>query len=559
MNSMKKTFALIAFIVLNCAYVCAQTVKEMQRPKLVVGLMVDQMRWDYLTRYYERYQDGGLRRLMAEGYNCNRLLINYLPAVTAVGHTAVYTGTVPAFNGIVSNSQFFDGGWNSPVRDYKQQGVGTKTKEGKASPHILKCTTMTDELRLATQFRSKVISVSIKDRASILPGGHLANAAYWMDSESMDFISSTFYMQDLPKWVKDFNKQKLGMKYLKDYGRKKDKNGNWEADFWQLLYDKATYVQSAAMYADYYHQRSGTILQYLPQGNTYTADMAIAALKAEQLGHNPAGVPDFLAVSFSCTDMIGHNFGPDAPWVEDTYLRLDQDIKRILDTLDAEVGKDNYVVWLSADHAAERNVAFRLEHKMPAGTWPCYCIQHELNDSIHNAFNISGEIVHGVEDYRIFFNDDAIRKALPQGKGFKSFKQELTDYVISIMERKPYVNYVFEQTRIPDYIPEPVRTMCINGYCPGRSGDIMIVPEPGITEDYDDCNKAGYNHIPIGTNHAVWSPNDTHIPFIVMGKGIRHAWDESSYTINDIAPTICSLLNIQQPSACVGNVIKVRE
>jgi len=556
----KRNLAVLALLAASCLCALAQEVKELEaRPKLVVGIMVDQMRWDYLTRYYERYGDGGFRRMMAEGYNCNRLNINYLPAVTAVGHTAVYTGTVPAFSGIISNSMYFDGKWDTPVRDLNVQPVGTRRSEGKASPHRLMCTTMTDELRLATNFRSKVISISTKDRASVLPGGHCANAAYWMDSESMDFITSSYYMQDLPQWLKAFNKQKLGEKYLKEFGRKKDKQGGWEADFWPLLYGDDTYVQSAGKHTDYYDQRTGTILKYLPWGNTLVADMVIAAIAGEQLGRNPAGVPDFLAVSFSCTDMIGHKVGPNAPWIEDTYLRLDQDIKRILDTLDREVGRGEYIVFLCADHAGSHNVKFRQEHGIPAGTWPYYRIKRELNDSLRAHFGIAVDLVHGLEDHRVFFNDAAI-SSLPASEGRnEAFKQQLIDYCIGLLLKKENVAYAFEPAKIPAYIPEPVRTMCINGYCPGRSGEIQVVLQQGITEDYDDGNKKDYNGIPLGTNHAVWSPYDTHIPFIVMGKGVRHAWDNRSYTINDIAPTICALLSIQQPSACVGNVIEVEK
>ncbi|MBQ9640942.1 MAG: alkaline phosphatase family protein [Bacteroidaceae bacterium] len=543
--------------------VCAQQVKELaERPKLVVGIMVDQMRWDYLVRYYERYGDGGFRRMMAEGYNCNRLNINYLPAVTAVGHTAVYTGTVPAFSGIISNSMYFDGEWDTPVRDNTVEPVGTKRKDGKASPHRLMCTTMTDELRLATNFRSKVISISTKDRASVLPGGHCANAAYWMDSKSMDFITSSYYMKELPGWLKAFNKQKLGEKYLKEFGRKQGKDGQWEADFWQLLYEEDSYVQSAEKQADYYDQRTGTILKYTPWGNTLLADMTIAAIEGEQLGKNPAGVPDFLAISFSCTDMIGHRVGPNAPWIEDTYLRLDKDIKRILDTLDQQVGRGQYVVFLSADHAGSHNVKFRREHGIPAGTWAPYRIIKELNDKLKAAFGLTEDVIHGVEDHRIFFNNEALarqqNRTTAQPHNRTTVKQQCIDLCIDILQKKENVAYAFEPIKIPAYIPEPIRTMCINGYCPGRSGEIQIVLQQGITEDYDDGYKKDYNGIPVGTNHAVWSPYDTHIPFIVMGKGIRHAWDEKSYTVNDIAPTICSLLQIQQPSACVGKAIEVR-
>lgn len=521
------------------------------KPKLVVGIVVDQMRWDYLTRYNERYGDGGFKRMMNEGYNCNRLNINYIPAVTAVGHAAIYTGSVPAFTGIVGNSMRFDGKWDTPVRDWSVQAVGTKSTEGQASPHRLIPTTMTDELRLATNFRSKVISVSIKDRGSVIPGGHCANAAYWMDSKSMDVITSTYYMKDMPAWVKDFNKKKLGQHYL-DITTKDKKN---KKQFWDLLYAQETYVQSTPnLNEDYYDQRTGSILRYSPYGNTFTADLALAALEGEQLGHNPNNVPDFLCVSFSCSDMVAHKVGPNAIWVEDLYLRLDQDLKRIFDALDEKVGKGEWVAFLTADHAGSHNVQFRKEHNITAGTWPYYRIMKELNDSIRNKFRITGDAIESLECQNVYFNDSVVGKQ----------KNNIVAYTQRLISRMDNVAYVYRPKQIPEYIPEPVRSMAINGHHPKRSGDIAVILEGGITEDYDEGKTKhngpeGYNGTPIGTNHAVWSPYDTHIPFIIMGKNVRHAWDNNSHTINDIAATVCGLLDIQQPSACLGSVIDVRE
>ncbi len=560
-NKLFKIFAIVTILHSSffAIHSTAQVVNELEnKPKIVVGIVVDQMRWDYLTRYYERFIDGGFRRMMADGYNCNRLSINYIPAVTAVGHTAIYTGSVPAFNGIIANSMFFDGKWDSPVRDLRYNGVGTTTKEGMASPHRMMTTTMTDELRLATNFRSKVISISIKDRGSIFPGGHCANAAYWMDSKSMDFITSTYYMKELPKWVKDFNKKKLGEKYLAEYGRKKDKNGELVADFWELMYDANTYVQSAGKQEKYYDQRTGTILKYLPYGNTYTADMALEAIKNESLGKNPDGVTDFLAISFSCTDMIGHKLGPNAPWIEDTYLRLDKDFKRIFDALDAQVGKGEWVAFLTADHAGSHNVVFRQEHGIPADTWPYYRIIKELNDTLKATFHLDKDPIHSLECHNVFF-DNSVVNANPR---IASVRQDMIDLCIDILQKKSIVAYAFEPKKVPAYIPEPVRTMAINGYNPKRSGDIQVILEANVTEDYDDGytpKPSHYHGIPLGTNHAVWSPYDTHIPFIVMGKGVRHAWDDQSHTINDIAATICSILNIQQPSGCIGHAIDVKK
>lgn len=554
---MKRLFTLIAIVhsLLFTIQANAQKVAELENaPKIVVGIMVDQMRWDYLTRYYERYTDGGFRRLMAEGYNCNRLNINYIPTVTAVGHTAVYTGTVPAFNGIIANNMLFDGEWVTPVRDWNVKALGTERSEGQGSPHRLLTTTMTDELRLATNFRSKVISVSIKDRGAILPGGHCANAAYWMDTEGLQFVSSTYYMKELPKWVVQFNKQKLGQKYLaKTTTEKKDKE-----QFWDLLYDEDTYVQSGSKKVEKYYAQVGQILKYSPYGNTYTADMALAALDNENLGNNPDGVTDFLAISFSTTDMVGHKVGPNSIWIEDLYLHLDQDIKRLLDTLDSKFGKDGYIVWLSADHAGSYNIVFRQEHGIPAEAWPTYCIMDELNTTLGKEFGLTGKIVHSLECQQVYFDSKLIAAQCPNSLTPCELKQKLINRTIELLKSKDIVAYAYEPQHIPDYVPEPVRTMSINGYNPKRSGDIQIILEANVTEDSDACNKADHNGIPKGINHSVWSPYDAHIPFIVMGKGVRHAWDNNTYNVTDIAPTICALLNIQQPSGCVGNAINVR-
>ncbi|MBQ0048550.1 MAG: alkaline phosphatase family protein [Prevotellaceae bacterium] len=547
---MKKIFAALLVSLVCVCTIFAQPELQ-QRPKLVVGIVVDQMRWDYLTRFNDRYCDGGFRRMMNEGYNCNRLLINYIPTVTAVGHTAVYTGTVPAFNGIIGNSMRFEGKWDTPVRDWDVKGIGTQRSEGQASPHRMLTTTMTDELRLSSNFRSKVISVSLKDRGAILPGGHCANAAYWMDSESMDFVTSTYYMQQFPQWVKDFNKKRLGVKYLDEFGRKKKKDGSWEKDFWKMLYPEDTYIQSTSKDLPYYVQTTGTILKYLPQGNTFTTDMALAALEGEKLGTSPDGITDFLCISYSCTDMIGHKVGPNAPWVEDTYLRLDLEIKRLLDTFDQKIGKGQWVAFLTADHAASHNIEFRHEHGIPAGAWPYHKTMKDLNDSIKAHYGISSDVIESLECQQIYFNESIINS------DSRLNKAQITDYVISLLEQKDEVAYAFRPKLIPDYIPEPVRTMAINGYHPKRSGDIQVILEANVTEDYDEGREKDFNGIYKGTNHAVWSPYDAHIPFIIMGKGVRHAWDNSTYHVTDIAPTVCALLNIQQPSGCIGDAIDV--
>src|SRR5690606_8649606 len=195
--------------------VCAQ--QHIERPKLVVGLMVDQMRWDYLYRFYERYGEGGFKRLLGEGFSCENTYIPYVPTYTAIGHSTPYTGSVPAIHGIAGNDFIlqYSGANMYCTQDDEAIGVRTDSKEGKMSPKNLLVSTITDELKLATNFRSKVIGIAIKDRGAILPAGHFADAAYWFESKTGNFITSNFYMDKLPEWVEKFNNRKLAEQYLK--------------------------------------------------------------------------------------------------------------------------------------------------------------------------------------------------------------------------------------------------------------------------------------------------------------------------------------------------------
>jgi predicted AlkP superfamily pyrophosphatase or phosphodiesterase len=530
----------------------AQRAKELEQPKLVVGLMVDQMRWDYLTRYADIYCDGGFNRLMREGYNCNRCLINYIPAITAVGHTSVYTGSVPAMTGIVGNTFELNGRNTYCTTDTTVSGLGTYDRDGKPnpnvsagknSPHNLLVTTVTDQLRLATNFRSKVIGVALKDRASILPAGHSANAAYWMDNHSMNFITSTYYMDRLPQWVTDFNNRKLGDKYMENLA---SRNKSITDGPWQLLYDESRYVQSAPKNQKWENTIDGSLKQS-PWGQTITFDMAKAAIEGEQLGTNPAGVPDFLCVSISSTDMLGHRVSPNSIWEEDTFLRLDKDIADFLDYLDRRVGKGNYLIFLTADHAGMHNPAFKNEHHLPAGTFETNVIRPDLESHLKSQFPAFNRIITGINNMQVHFS-----KEVKSSSQYEDIRRAAIDWLKARQE----VAYAYALDNIPDYVPEPIRTMTINGYNPSRSGQITIVFQSGFLEDYaskSETEKPGYVYK--GTTHSVWSPDDTHIPLIFMGWNVPHAWDNKTCYIVDIAATIAALLNIQQPNACVGHPI----
>ena len=373
---MKKTTQVFAYLIislLSFSTTWAQNKSKTlaKRPALVVGIVVDQMRYDYLYKYQDRYSDNGFKRLMREGLNCQDNHYNYAPTVTAAGHASVYTGTVPAVHGIVGND-WTDVATGKKVyctEDSTVTTVGTTGKTGFMSPKNLWTSTITDQLRISQNFRSKTIAIALKDRGAILPGGHTANGSYWYDSKEGRWITSTFYMKELPSWVQKFNAEEKALKYVKQG--------------WNTLYPIDTYVQSAEdnlpfegklpseKTPTFPHALEGPnpleIIRSTPYGNSITKDFALKAIEEEKLGQN--NNTDFLAVSFSSTDYVGHAFGPQSIELEDTYLRLDRDIAEILSYLDKQFGKDRVLVFLTADHAVAEVPGYLQSKKMPGGVF----------------------------------------------------------------------------------------------------------------------------------------------------------------------------------------------
>ena len=327
---------------------------SLPRPKLVVGIVVDQMRWDYLYRYYDRYGDRGFKRLLKEGFTCENTQLNYLPAFTAVGHTCIYTGSVPSVTGIAANDFYIEKEKKKLycTADPTVECVGSDSQAGRMSPRNLWVTTITDELRLGTNFHSKVIGIALKDRAAILPAGHTANAAYWFDYDSGKWITSSYYTDKLPRWVEDFNARDRASQLLQQD--------------WNTLYPIGTYKQSTKDDTPYeapfikgekpvfpiptsklLKTNGYSMIRQTPYGNTFTLEMAKTAVEKEEMGQREE--TDFLAVSLSATDYIGHQFGTNAIETEDTYLRLDQDLGLFFEFLDEKIGRDHYTVFLTAD------------------------------------------------------------------------------------------------------------------------------------------------------------------------------------------------------------------
>ncbi|WP_240348255.1 alkaline phosphatase PafA [Longitalea arenae] len=519
------------------------TPTSVSRPKLVVGIVIDQMRWDYLYRYYDRYAaDGGFKRLLNQGFSCENTLIPYVPTITACGHTCIYTGSVPAIHGIIGN------GWYDPQRkrsvycteDSSVTTVGAAAgAPGAMSPRNMFVTTIGDELKLATNFRSKVIGVAVKDRGGILPAGHSADAAYWYDSRNGNWITSTYYMNELPKWVQDFNARKLVDKYY--------------AMGWNTLYPINTYLQSTADEKPYegkplgadqkgfpYDLTKFTNTNYgavcsTPYGNSMTIEMAKEALVNEKLGAD--NFTDLLAVSFSSPDYIGHAFGPNSVEQEDDYLRLDKELGGFFNFLDAKVGKGQYLVFLSADHAVAHVPGFMKEHKLPGGSAPAGRWLQELGKILSAKFG-NGKLIIGNYNHQLYLDHNLI-------DSLKLDEAAIKKTIVQYLGRQPEIARVFALDKLME---EPLtakqRDMVANGYNQRLSGDIEVM----LQSNYMEGGATG-------TTHSAWNPYDSHIPLLFYGWRVPAGKTNRETYMTDIAPTLAAMLRIQMPSGNVGAVI----
>ena len=496
-TNMKK---MCLFLLLCCTIVAQAERKFNERPKLVVGIVVDQMRWDYLSRYYDQFVDGGLKRLVDDGFSCDNCLINYLPTVTAIGHTSIYTGTTPAFHGICGNSFYINGVMRSSCEDPDVRTVGSDKKSA-CSPVNLLASTIGDALRLHTDFKSKVISVSYKDRAAILPGGRSANAAYWIDTKNGQFITSTWYMDDLPAWVKAYN---ADMKKNEELAKVGEAVGSY------------------------------------PLCGHLITDMAIASLKGENLGKGLD--TDMLCVSYSQTDVIGHEWGTRGDHTDEAYLELDKDVARLLKALDAQVGEGNYLLFLSADHGAAHNFKFMEDHKFNAGAWKWHD-EYRVEVEKRLAERLGKKpVIKDMLDYRIVLDKESIRE---QGLD----EQMVREVIVEELLKLPHVAFAFDfKNAALAPVPQLLRERALNGYHYDRSGDIIFMLEPGF------YNFSRWSS-PTGTTHGEWNPYDAHIPLLFYGWKVEHGSTSREVHITDIAPTVCQKLHIQQPNACIGEAI----
>ncbi|WP_224488995.1 alkaline phosphatase PafA [Robertkochia flava] len=539
---MKQVFSFV-FLLTFISPAMAQEDYPGERPKLVVGIVVDQMRYEYLTRYWDRYGEGGFKRLVKQGFNFKNHHFNYIPTATGPGHTSVYTGSTPSEHGIIGN-EWFDVFTDTEVycvADPAVASVGTESDAGKMSPHRLRRSTMTDELRIFNNFKGITVAVALKDRGAVLPAGYTGTAYWFHGKDEGRWVSSTYYMNELPRWVEKFNKSKTASSY-----RQK----------WKLLYDKDTYVNSNPDDTPYEQKFKGEkapvfphdlpglweenggfdMIKSTPFGNNITTDFALAALEGEGLGEDD--VTDFLAISYSSTDYVGHRYGVKAMETEDTYLRLDRDLERLLKSLDEKVGKGEYLVFLTADHGASYNPRYLEDHKMSGGFYKTSEMINGLNDFAQRRFGNAGILRYS--GYGQVYLNHSVLDSMELDK--EKVRRILADHLLTYDQVEKV--FTVDMLRSGD-LKTGIAELVQNGYNAKLSGDIFVVFSPGLLS-------TGY--VKGGTSHGTAYVYDTHVPFLLYGKGIRQGYTSDKTVIPDIAPTISSLLGIPFPNGVKGAV-----
>lgn len=530
---MKKIVVLLLFFV---NLIIAQNKQD--KPKLVIGIVIDQMRYDYLIKFKNNFTKGGFLKLMNEGVFLKNVHYNYIPTYTAPGHASIYTGTTPRFHQIIAN-EWYDKKQKKNIYCVSTESVlsvGTDNANGKMSPANLLASTITDELKLLNKDKSKVIAISIKDRSSILPGGHLCDAAYWWDEATGNFISSSFYMQQLPQWAVNFNNQRLALQYLQK---------NWDLiisreKYVSLLPDSNQYEKSILSnrppkfpydFSEYVKNQKVSILKYTPYGNSILIDFAKECIVNEKLGKNK--MTDFLCISFSCTDYIGHMYGTEALELEDAYYRLDRDLNNFISFLDKNVGKDNYLIFLTADHAAALNTQYLKDNKFNVNYFSEDKLKKDLKTYLFKKYNDSTLIAEIINE-QIFLNHDKISTLKIDEDVLKKDIRKFCYQYEEVAE--VYLSEDLVRSNVKDF---SLYGLVANGFSPAKSGDVILILHPG-NMDYSAK----------GTTHGSAYNYDTHVPLIFYGFRNKHIESHQFYRITQIAPTLSFLLNINIPNAC---------
>ena len=487
------------------ALLCATLAVAAPPPKLVLAIVVDQFRYDYLTRFRGEYH-AGFERLLTRGAVFTNARYEHYPTVTAVGHSTFLSGATPSMSGIVGN-EWYDRESGKTVASVSDDAVKLLGAGGAgASPRRLLVSTVGDELKMARS-GAKVIGISLKDRSAILPAGHMADGAYWFDPRAGSFVSSSFYFPELPAWVAAYNATRPADGF---------RGAHW--------LDR-TLPSDTSVYA---------ALEGSPFGNELVETFAERAVQAEKLGQR--NVTDLLAVSFSANDYVGHATGPDSPEVKEMSIQTDRVLGKLFGFLDAALGMGNVLVIMTGDHGVAPVPEVNAARRMPGGRMPQGVVRKAVEAALTGNYG-AGQWLLNASDTAFYFNLELIRQKKLDAREVERTAAEAARaiaHVFRVYTREMLLNGA---------VDAPVGRRVRNGFYAPRGPDMYVLLEPY------------WLYGTSGTTHGTPFSYDAHVPVIFMGPGIKTGRFNEEISVNDVAPTLATYLDIETPSGSVGRCL----
>lgn len=515
-----------------------------EKPKLIVTIVVEQMRYDFIDRFYNEFGHEGFKKLLLEGSLYKNTHLNYMFTQSAPGYASIYTGATPSIHGIVADQWYksLSESKISSTKNKKYKTIGSASLYGKHAPKQLITSTISDELKLVDK-ASKVISIGLDPQAAVLSGGHLSDASYWLDDQTGKWISSSFYIDSLAQWVNNFNgkgsyetyldRNWEPLKALDRYSKSRSDTAEYETGFgvnnYTFPYNISKISNIKSNYPDY------SILNTVPFGNTYTKDFAIQTIVNEGLGKDAH--TDFLMLNFTASKNISNRFGPLSVENQDCYLRLDQDIAHLLEFIEKEIGKHNTLIVLTSNHGVAYAPKYLEERKIPAGNFKStYSIA--LLKSYLNASYGKGDWVKLYYNQQIYLNKLLIEDSKLK---LEDVQQKVVDFIIQF---DGVANAVSSTTLMGSEFNKGMYEKMQNSFNQRRSGDVMLNLKPGWIEDITLTTSSNSPYV-----------YDTHVPLIWYGWRIKRQEISEEVHITDIAPTLSYFLNISKPNGCTGKTL----
>jgi predicted AlkP superfamily pyrophosphatase or phosphodiesterase len=534
-----KKYPLLIILILYCFKLSGQgAYLPPDKPRLVIGIVVEELKYDQLEKFRDRFGENGIKRLISEGTYFKNASFEYMLTQSAPGHATIATGAEPSFHGIPSDDWYVSlkNELINCTKDINVNSVGGSFEAGMHSPANLLVSTFSDELQMSSNKRSKVFGIGLRESSAIFSAGHAANAAYWFDNTTGTWMSSTYYLNALPTWVNDFNAMKFSDSYLNSSWTLFKPAANYidclpDSNSFEAGFNKVNYfpydLKKMRSKNDY------SLLRETPFGNSLTSNFAIRLIQNEQLGKDD--VTDYLSICFSATDYIGHRFGPSSVEMGDAILRLDDDIKNLLTFLNDSIGKKNILVYFTAAHGISEIPTVLEKNRIPSG----YFIQNQalqLLRSYLNAVYGEGDWVKGYSERQIFLNRTLIEDAR---LSLDDVQKKVARFLIQFTGVE--AAYPFSSFEANDFGNGNLKKI-INNFSPQRSGDVIVTLNPGWVEKETDNI----------TNHNSPWEYDSHVPLIWYGWTVNRATVTRKVNMTDIAATLSTLCKVPYPNACTG-------